>query len=92
VPPFAVAAKAPGFEAVSWHVLVAPAATPKDIVERLHREMTKIMSDAEMQKRVANIGLVPLNPASVEETQKYIASEREKWGKLVRDLGLAGTQ
>ena len=92
VPPFAVAAKAPGFEAVSWHVLVAPAATPKDIVERLHSEMTKIMSDAEMQKRVANIGLVPINPASVAETQKYIASEREKWGKLVRDLGLAGTQ
>jgi len=54
--------------------------------------MTKIMSDPEMQKRVANIGLVPVNPQSVEETQKYIASEREKWGKLVRELGLAGTQ
>jgi putative tricarboxylic transport membrane protein len=92
VPPFADAAKAPGFEAVSWHVLFAPAATPKPVVERLHKEMTKIMSDAEMQKRVANIGLVPVNPASVAETQKYIASEREKWGKLVRDLGLAGTQ
>ena len=92
VPPFADAAKAPEFEAVSWHVLFAPAATPKDIVERLHSEMTKIMSDAEMQKRAANIGLVPINPPSVAETQKYIASEREKWGKLVRDLGLAGTQ
>ena len=92
VPPFAVAAKAPGFEAVSWHVLVAPAATPKAIVDRLHTEMTKIMSDPEMQKRAANIGLLPVNPTSIAETQKYIASEREKWGTLVRQLGLAGTQ
>jgi tripartite-type tricarboxylate transporter receptor subunit TctC len=92
VPPFAEAAKAPGFEAVSWHVLVVPAATPKNIADRLHGEMTKIMSDAEMQKRVANIGLVPVNPSSIADTQKYIASEREKWGNLVRSLGLAGTQ
>jgi tripartite-type tricarboxylate transporter receptor subunit TctC len=91
VPPFAVAANAPDFEAVSWHVLVAPSATPKDIVERLHREMTKIMSDPEMQKRAANIGLLPVDPASIADTQKYIASEREKWSSLVRKLGLAGT-
>ncbi len=91
VPPFAAAANAQGFEAVSWHVLVAPAATPKDIVDRLHTEMTKIMSDNEMQKRVAATGLIPISPPSIAETQAYIASEREKWGKLVRDLGLAGT-
>jgi len=92
VPPFATAANAPDFEAVSWHILFAPSATPKDIVERLHREMTKIMSDPEMQKRAANIGLLPLSPPSIEETQKYLASERDKWGTLVRKLGLAGTQ
>ena len=92
VVPFAEAASAPGFEAVSWHVLFAPAATPKDIVARLHAEMKKIMSDPEMQKRAANIGLLPLDPPSIEETQKYIASERDKWGSLVRKLGLAGTQ
>jgi tripartite-type tricarboxylate transporter receptor subunit TctC len=92
VPPFSVAANAPDFEAVSWHVLFAPSATPRAIVERLHKEMAAIMSDAEMQKRAANIGLLPLNPPSIEETQKYLASEREKWGSLVRKLGLAGTQ
>ena len=92
VPPFAEAANAPDFEAVSWHVLVAPAATPKDVVARLHGEMTRIMSDAEMQKRAANIGLLPLTPPSVADTQKYIAAEREKWGSLVRKLGLAGSQ
>jgi len=92
VPPFSVAANAPDFEAVSWHVLFAPSATPRPIVERLHREMTAIMADTEMQKRAANIGLLPLTPPSIEETQRYLASEREKWGTLVRKLGLAGTQ
>jgi tripartite-type tricarboxylate transporter receptor subunit TctC len=91
VPTFAEAAKAPGFEAVSWHALFAPAATPKDIVERLHKEMTKIMSDPEMQKRAANVGLLPIDPPSLAETQKYIAAEQDKWGNLVRKLGLAGT-
>ena len=91
VQPFAVAAKAPGFEAVSWHVLFAPAATPRPIVERLHKEMTKIMSAPEMQKRAANVGLLPVSPPSLAETQKYIAAEQEKWGSLVRKLGLAGT-
>jgi tripartite-type tricarboxylate transporter receptor subunit TctC len=91
VPPFAVAANAPDFEAVSWHMLLAPSATPRDIVDRLHREMTTIMSDPEMQKRALAIGLLPLNPPSIAETQKYLASESEKWGSLVRKLGLAGT-
>jgi tripartite-type tricarboxylate transporter receptor subunit TctC len=92
VQPFAAAANAPDFEAVSWHILFAPAATPKDVVARLHGEMTKIMSDAAMQKRAADIGLLPVTPPSVADTQKYIAAEREKWGNLVRSLGLAGTQ
>jgi tripartite-type tricarboxylate transporter receptor subunit TctC len=92
VQPFAAAANAPDFEAVSWHILFAPAATPKDVVARLHGEMTKIMSDTAMQKRAADIGLLPVTPPSVADTQKYIAAEREKWGNLVRSLGLAGTQ
>jgi tripartite-type tricarboxylate transporter receptor subunit TctC len=91
VPTFAEAAKAPGFEAVSWHALFAPAATPRPVVERLHKEMTKIMSDPEMQKRAANVGLLPIDPPSLAETQKYIAAEQEKWGSMVRKLGLAGT-
>ena len=92
VPPFAKAANAPDFEAVSWHMLFAPAATPKPIVDRLHAEMTKIMSDPEMQAKAATIGLLPITPPSIADTQKYWASEREKWGSLVKQLGLEGSQ
>jgi tripartite-type tricarboxylate transporter receptor subunit TctC len=91
VPPFAEAAKAPDFEAVSWHVLFAPAATPKPIVERLHREMKKIMADPEMIKLTEKIGLLPVDSPDIDGIQKYLASEREKWGSLVKQLGLAGT-
>jgi tripartite-type tricarboxylate transporter receptor subunit TctC len=92
VPPFAKAANAPDFEAVSWHMLFAPAATPKPIVDRLHAEMTKIMKDPEMQKKATTIGLLPIDPPSIADTEKYLVSEREKWGSLVRKLGLEGSQ
>jgi len=91
VPPFAEAAKAPDFEAVSWHILFAPAATPKPIIERLHAEMKKIMADPEMIKLTEKIGLLPVDSPNTDGIQKYLASEREKWGSLVKQLGLDGS-
>lgn len=92
VPPFAKAANAPDFEAVSWHMLFAPTATPKPILDKLHAEMTKIMSDPEMKQKAATIGLLPVDPPSIADTEKYLVSEREKWGALVKTLGLEGSQ
>jgi tripartite-type tricarboxylate transporter receptor subunit TctC len=92
VPPFGEAAGAPDFEAVSWHILLAPAATPKEIVERLHQEMRRIMSAPEMKKRALDIGLLPLDSPSTDGIRAYIKSEQEKWGSLVRKLGLDGSQ
>ena len=92
VPPFAEAASAPDFEAVSWHVLLAPSKTPRDIVDKLHAEMKRIMADPEMKKLASNIGLLPIDTPSVEGIQKYLADEREKWGSLVRKLNLEGSQ
>lgn len=91
VPPFAEAANAPDFEAVSWHMLFAPAATPKPIVDRLHAEMKKIMADPEMIKLTEKIGLIPVDTPSVDGIQSYLTSERDKWGSLVKQLGLEGT-
>jgi tripartite-type tricarboxylate transporter receptor subunit TctC len=92
VPPFAEAANAPDFETVSWHMLFAPAATPKPIVDKLHTEMTRIMKDPEMKQKATNIGLLPIDPPSLAETDKYLVSEREKWGSLVKKLELEGSQ
>jgi tripartite-type tricarboxylate transporter receptor subunit TctC len=91
VPPFAEAANAPGFEAVSWHMLLAPAKTPRPIVERLHNEMKKIMADKALTEKTAAIGLIPMESPSIEGMEAYLKSEREKWGGLVQKLGLKGT-
>jgi tripartite-type tricarboxylate transporter receptor subunit TctC len=92
VAPFAEAANAPGYEAVSWHMIYAPSGTPQPIIDRLHREMKKIMNLPEMKEKISAIGLLPLDPPSLAETVAYQASEREKWGSLVRSLGLEGSQ
>jgi tripartite-type tricarboxylate transporter receptor subunit TctC len=92
VPPFSEAANAPDFEAVSWHMLFAPAGTPKEIVQKLHDEMKRIMAAPQMRERASAIGLLPLDPPSLAETAAYLASEREKWGALVKKLGLEATQ
>jgi tripartite-type tricarboxylate transporter receptor subunit TctC len=92
VPTFAEAAGVADFEVVSWHMLFAPSATPKDIVQRLNADMNAIMSDAEMQAKINGIGLQPVGTPSLAETQKFIVTEREKWGSLLKKLGLEGTQ
>lgn len=92
VPSFAEASGAPDFEAVSWHVLLAPAATPREIVNRLHEEMKRIMAAPDMAQRVVNLGLIPHPTPSIEGVQQYMRAEREKWGALVKSLGLTGSQ
>ena len=92
LPTMAEAAGKSGFEAVAWHVLVAPAATPKPIVERLVAEMRRITGEAAFIKRVSAIGLVPRPPATSEEILAYIGGERSRWDGVVRKLGLEGSQ
>jgi tripartite-type tricarboxylate transporter receptor subunit TctC len=92
VPTFAEASGAADFEAVSWHILFAPAATPKDVVEKLHGEMTRIMATPDMQKRIVDLGLIPVQSPSVAGIRSYVHSEQDKWGSLVRKLRLVGTE
>ena len=93
VPPFSEAASAPDFEAVSWHVLLAPAKTPKEIVDRLHAEMKKIMSEPDMKEKAVQHRPDPDRYAFGRRTSNdYMKSERVKWGSLVEKLGLKGSQ
>ena len=77
---------------MSWHILFAPAATPNEIVERLHADMRRIMSAPDMKKRAADIELLPLDSPPIQGIRTYVKSEQEKWGSLVKKLGLDGTQ
>ena len=92
VPPFAEASGAADYEGVSWHMLLVPAKTPQPIVDRLYAEMKRIMQAPEMRAKIAALGLIPNDSPSIEEMRSYIQSEHLKWGAMVKQLGLEGSQ
>ena len=69
-----------------------PANTPRPIADRLHAEMKRIMTAPDMREKIAAVGLIPNDSPSIEEMRGYIASERVKWGALVKQLGLEASQ
>jgi len=77
----------PGFDATTWHGLVAPAGTPKDAIATLHRAMVEGLKDAETQKRLADLG-VEISPDTPEQFAAYIRSEIPKWTAVVRSAGV----
>ena len=76
-----------GFEAEVRYGLLAPAGTPRPIVERLNKELGAIMTSDETRKRIAAQGSDPL-VSSPEEYAADIARETAKWGPLIKRLGL----
>ena len=74
----------PGFEASVWYGLVAPAATPKPIVAKLHEEVQKALQTKEVRERMSAVG-GEVVPGSAEMFANLIRSERQRYAKLVRD-------
>ena len=91
VPPLTEAGL-PGFEAVSWHMLLAPAGTPKPVTTRLHDEFAAAMAAPGMAEQLARMGLTPLKSESIDELPAFVRREIDKWGDIVRQVGIAGTQ
>jgi tripartite-type tricarboxylate transporter receptor subunit TctC len=77
----------PGFEVALRYGLVAPAGTPKEIVDRLNKALNEALASAEVQKRLATEGAeaLPGTPAAYAED---IDKEEKKWGAVVHRLGL----
>jgi tripartite-type tricarboxylate transporter receptor subunit TctC len=91
IPPLAEAG-VPGFNAVSWQMIVAPAKTPRPVVDKLHREMVGILNTQEAKDQIVKAGFLPIDSPSVEGLQAFVKSETARWGKVVRDAGFAGSQ
>jgi tripartite-type tricarboxylate transporter receptor subunit TctC len=82
----------PGFEAVSWHLIVAPGGTPRPIVEKIHAELRTVTTAPDIHQQMVTMGLIPLDTPSVDELQRFVVSEISSWGKVVRQVGIAGTE
>ncbi|WP_135466069.1 Bug family tripartite tricarboxylate transporter substrate binding protein [Crenalkalicoccus roseus] len=73
----------PGYEAFGWTGLVAPAATPKEIIRRINADVTAILREPEMIQRIQQLGALP-DPRTPEEFAAFIRAEIAKWGEVVR--------
>jgi tripartite-type tricarboxylate transporter receptor subunit TctC len=76
----------PGFDATTWHGLVAPAGTPKEVVATLHRAAVGALNDADVRKALTDLG-VDVVANSPEEFRAYIKSEIPKWAAVVKASG-----
>jgi tripartite-type tricarboxylate transporter receptor subunit TctC len=82
----AIAETLPGFEALSWHGLVAPAGTPPDVVDILAREAVKIVHEPAMAAHMREFGITPVGSTPAEFAQ-FMADEIRKWAEVVKVSG-----
>lgn len=76
----------PGFEAGNWIGVVVPAATPRPVVTKLSADMVRVIRTPEIKEKFSAQGIDPIG-TTPEEFGKFLKSEVEKWGKVVRDVG-----
>ncbi len=77
----------PGFEAVSWFALMAPAGTPKPILDKVRADALKVLADPDIQKKFLAIGLEVVG-STAEETRAAIAADIPKWEKVIKDANI----
>ena len=85
--PTVAEAGVPGYEANNWNGVVAPAATPRAVIERLQREIRAIVEAPELRSRLLQSAFEPVAD-SPQAFRRYLESERLKWGRVVREAGI----
>jgi tripartite-type tricarboxylate transporter receptor subunit TctC len=78
----------PGFDVITWYAVFAPGGTQAAIVERLNAELKKIARIPQVKEQLAGLGIDAAASASPAEARAYRDAEVERWGKLVRTLGV----
>jgi len=76
----------PGFEASTWYAMLAPARTPRRIVERINGDVVTILRQPDVQERLAGLG-IEIVASSTEELARHLKSETPKWARVVKQSG-----
>jgi tripartite-type tricarboxylate transporter receptor subunit TctC len=74
----------PGYEVTTWYSFVAPAGTPRPVIERLNKEISEIVSTPAFQEKLRGQGLEP-DAMAPEELAALFKSETAKWAKVIKD-------
>jgi tripartite-type tricarboxylate transporter receptor subunit TctC len=77
----------PGFEAVNWYSLLAPAATPKDVVGRLNTEVVKILSQPDIRTKLLEQNIEAAH-STPDELARYLRKDIDKWAAVVKAAGI----
>jgi tripartite-type tricarboxylate transporter receptor subunit TctC len=91
IPPIAEVG-VPGFDAAGWGVFSVPAGTPEEIVSKLRTALVEVVALPAVQAQIIQLGMLPAGSTPPTELQRFIDSEIVRWGKVVQQAGLAGTE
>jgi len=83
----AIAETLPGFENLGWFGLMAPAGTPREIIDKVYRDTAKALAVADVKSRLEGLGMAPVGNTPAEFT-KAISDETGRWAKIVRERKL----
>lgn len=81
----------PGYEANSWNGIVAPAGTPRAIIEKLNAAMVKVLRTDEVRKFMVGDGAEPA-PGTAEQFAAFLRADHAKWAKVIKAAGLKDSQ
>ena len=82
-----IATTIPGYDWQAWQGIVAPAGTPKNVVNELATELQKIQSSAQFKEQLVMFGMEPFAPQSPEQFAAMIAAEQPRWAKAIKESG-----
>jgi tripartite-type tricarboxylate transporter receptor subunit TctC len=77
----------PGFEAIGWNALVAPAGTPREIVDKVSAIVNAYLASAAGREQLDKMGMTPLG-GTPEATRTFLDNESAKWGPIIRDANI----
>jgi tripartite-type tricarboxylate transporter receptor subunit TctC len=77
----------PGYEALNWYGYLAPANTPKDVIDRLYREIARALANPKIVDQLAKTGVEPA-AMTPQEFGRYIKTEYDTWGRVVKEAGI----
>ena len=77
----------PGYDAINWYPMMAPAATPKDVIAKLNAEVIKALNDSSVRERLMAQGLIP-SGGSPEQLGAFIREDTERWRPVIAATGV----
>jgi tripartite-type tricarboxylate transporter receptor subunit TctC len=82
----------PNYNTSSWHTISTTAGVPKEIVDKLSKEIRAVMAEPDVQELLSNEGAIPQISPPPDELRKFVNSEIVRWGKVVEKAGIAHSQ